>query len=83
MADISQITLPSGNTYDIKDASARASIPNKISTSEKGSANGVAELDSNGKVPSSQLPAMTGATTTTAGSTGLVPAPSTTELTGS
>lgn len=80
MADISQITLPSGNTYDIKDASARASIPNKISTSEKGSANGVAELDSNGKVPSSQLPAMTGATSTTAGSTGLVPAPSTTDV---
>lgn len=80
MADISQITLPNGSTYDIKDASARASIPNKISTSEKGSANGVAELDSNGKVPSSQLPVMTGSTTTMAGSAGLVPAPSTTDV---
>jgi hypothetical protein len=26
MADISRITLPSGNTYDIKDATARSQI---------------------------------------------------------
>lgn len=49
MADISQIELPDGNTYDIKDANA-------IPATEKGVNNGVAELDTNGKVPSSQLP---------------------------
>lgn len=30
MADISSIKLPSGNTYDIKDATARAGLTNKI-----------------------------------------------------
>ena len=75
MADISQITLPNGSTYDIKDASARASIPNKIDRSEKGAANGVAELNSSGKIPSSRLFLMTGATKITDGSAGLVPAP--------
>lgn len=32
-------------------------LPNKIDVSEKGAANGVAELDAGGKVPTSQLPA--------------------------
>lgn len=36
--------------------SVRTSLAYKISTSEKGNAGGVAELDDNGKVPSSQLP---------------------------
>lgn len=31
MADISQITLPSGSTYTIKDTIARSSIPTKTS----------------------------------------------------
>ena len=31
-------------------------VKGKISTSEKGANNGVATLDSNGKVPSTQLP---------------------------
>lgn len=31
MSEISQITLPSGDTYMIKDAAARASIPTKTS----------------------------------------------------
>ena len=56
MADISQITLPDGNTYSFKDASARTSLSNKIGSSEKGAVNGVAELDSAGSVPVSQLP---------------------------
>ena len=80
MADISQITLPGGSTYYIKDASARESIPNKIDVSEKGSTGGVAELNNSGKVPVSQLPSMTGATAVADGSTGLVPAPTTTDL---
>lgn len=33
MADISKITLPSGNTYDIKDAVARELIAGGISFS--------------------------------------------------
>lgn len=49
MADISSITLPGGGTYDLKDNNA-------VHTSDKGVANGVASLDSIGKVPSSQLP---------------------------
>lgn len=95
MADISKITLPSGDEYDIKDAVARrtgsssvtgivslsdatngtqtaasdgtAATPaavkaaydlasQKLDASQKGVASGVAELDSNGKVPISQLP---------------------------
>jgi len=31
MAEISKITLPSGTTYDIKDATARATIAGAIS----------------------------------------------------
>ena len=31
MADISSIKLPSGNTYDIKDSTARSAIPTKVS----------------------------------------------------
>lgn len=31
MADISKITLPNSTTYDIKDATARSSIPTKVS----------------------------------------------------
>ena len=46
---ISKIKLPDGNVYDLRDSS-------KLETSQKGVANGVAELDENGKVPSSQLP---------------------------
>lgn len=51
MADISSITLPGGGTYDLKDKNA-------VHTSSKGAANGVASLDSTGKVPSSQLPSI-------------------------
>ena len=53
---ISKIVVPSTTEatgyalYNIKDSNA-------IHSSEKGAANGVAELDENGKVPSSQLPA--------------------------
>jgi len=47
---ISSIRLPNSETpYEIRDTS-------KIPSSEKGAANGVATLDSTGKVPSSQLP---------------------------
>lgn len=31
MADISSIKLPSGNTYDLKDSTARSAIPTKVS----------------------------------------------------
>lgn len=57
MADISHITLPDGNTYDIKDANA-------IPATEKGANSGVATLDSTGKVPSSQLPTISNYTAT-------------------
>ena len=30
MADISSIKLPNNNTYDIKDATARADLENKV-----------------------------------------------------
>ena len=63
MADISKIKLPNNTTYDIKDVSARSAAATaqstadgKISSSLKGIANGVAELDANGLVPTSQLP---------------------------
>lgn len=57
MSDISKINLPSGDSYDIKDAAARQTASNAIPSSQKGVANGVAELDANGIVPTSQLPA--------------------------
>lgn len=56
MADISKIKTPDGTTYDIKDTTARQDIGGKLNTSLKGAANGLAELDANGKVPSTQLP---------------------------
>jgi len=48
MANIATITTPDGITHNIKDANA-------IHSSEKGVANGVASLGTDGKVPSSQL----------------------------
>ena len=48
MADLNKVNV-NNSEYDIRDTS-------KIPTSQKGVANGVAELDANGKVPSSQLP---------------------------
>lgn len=56
MADISKIKLPNGTIYDVKDATARTDLANKLNVSLKGAAGGLAELDSSGKVPSSQLP---------------------------
>lgn len=55
------------NTYDV------------LTTADKGTANGVAELDSNGKVPVAQLSAMIGADGVNAGTAGLVPAPTATD----
>ena len=72
MADISKITTLDGTTYDIKDATARN---NKIDSSEKGSANGVATLNSYSLIPTTQLPPMVGATSSASGSTGAVPMP--------
>ena len=49
-----------------------------VQTDTKGVANGVASLDSSGKVPSAQVPTpsvMTGATSSAAGAAGTVPAP--------
>ena len=51
MADLSTITLPSGDTYNLKDQNA-------VPSSEKAAANGVATLDANGLIPQSQVPGM-------------------------
>lgn len=49
MADISSIKLPSGNTYDIKDTTARNQIGNKISEpASDGTAGQVLTTDGNG-----------------------------------
>lgn len=49
MADISSIKLPSGNTYDIKDATARADLENKVNEPSIEGANGqVLATDGNG-----------------------------------
>lgn len=42
---------------DLSDYATTSDLAGKISSSAKGAANGVAELDSSGKVPSAQLPA--------------------------
>ena len=46
-----------------------------IASTDKGANGGVAELSNSGKVPVSQLPAMVGASGSTAGTAGAVPAP--------
>ena len=59
MASISKITTPDGNSYDLKakfDIDGNEIKTSYIKTSQKGAASGVAELDSSGKVPTSQLP---------------------------
>lgn len=66
MANISQIKLPDNTVYDIKDAGALRTITSSnvitalgytpLDANLKGANSGVAELDANGKVPSSQLP---------------------------
>ena len=47
MADISKITLPDGNTYDLKDTTARADIPTKVSdlTNDSGFLTSYTETD--------------------------------------
>lgn len=55
-----------------KIANLTTDLAAKIDTSEKGSANGVASLDSTGKVPSSQLPAAAGTPDATTTSKGVV-----------
>lgn len=66
MANISKIKLPNNTVYDIKDAGALRQITSSnvttalgftpLNAALKGANSGVAELDANGKVPSSQLP---------------------------
>lgn len=66
MADISQIKLPDNTVYNIKDSTAIHQITSShittalgftpVDASLKGTNNGIAELDSSGKVPASQLP---------------------------
>ena len=51
---IEEVTALEENVYTKTETNAL--LDGKISTSQKGANNGVAELDSNGKVPSSQLP---------------------------
>lgn len=50
-------------------------LDEKVDTVSVGANNGVASLDNSGKVPASQLNAMTGATSSADGAAGLVPAP--------
>lgn len=48
---------PAANSENpVKSSGVYSALAGKISTSAKGAAGGVAELDANGKVPSSQLP---------------------------
>ena len=51
---IEEVTALEENVYTKTETNTL--LEGKISTSQKGANNGVAELDSNGKVPSSQLP---------------------------
>ena len=49
MADISSIKLPSGNTYNVKDSTARSQLGNKISEpATEGTAGQVLTTDGNG-----------------------------------
>lgn len=59
MAKVTTITATNGTTYDIGakyDVDGNEISTSYVKISEKGAASGVAELDANGKVPSSQLP---------------------------
>ena len=49
-------TITSGNTQAVTGGAVYTALGNKLDASLKGAANGVAELDSAGLVPSSQLP---------------------------
>lgn len=49
-------SIASGNTGFVTGGDAYTAFTGKLSTALKGAANGLAELDSTGKVPSSQLP---------------------------
>ena len=60
---------------DLSGSAAAPTVPgltNKLDASKVGTANGVASLDGTGKVPTSQLPASSGAVTSVAGRTGAV-----------
>lgn len=59
MASVKTITLPDGSSYDFKatyDIAGNNISETYINKNEKGVASGVASLDSNGMVPSTQLP---------------------------
>lgn len=63
MAKIISVTVPEGTTYDIGakyDIDGNEIKTSYLKTTSKGAASGVAELDSSGKVPSSQLPSLAG-----------------------
>lgn len=57
MADISKITLPNESTYDIKDATARSGLANKITAPDSPSAGDVLTYDSTNGWIASALPA--------------------------
>lgn len=62
---------PSVHTHSVADVSGlQATLDAKQNTNEKGLANGYAGLDSTGKVPAAQLPAMAGGTASWGGITG-------------
>ena len=57
--DKEEIATIASSQIDLSDYAKKTDIPDisgKIDSTEKGEANGVAELDNSGKVPSSQLP---------------------------
>ena len=50
-------TLQSSSSNPVQNKVVKAELDKKLNSSEKGSAGGVAELGSDGKVPAAQLPA--------------------------
>lgn len=72
---------PTNDVIEAVVEGVQESLDEKIDISEKNQANGVAPLDSNSKVPLTNLPAMVGATNSTNGSAGLVPAPTSQDTT--
>ena len=63
------------NEMDAQIRLNEQNIELKLNSSQKGAANGVAELDENGHVPLSQLSSMSGASASESGAAGMVPQP--------
>lgn len=63
---VSKIITPSGDEYSIKDAEGRTLITERISIHEKGANNGVANINSYGKIPLRLIPTIVDVTYNTA-----------------